>query len=280
DLDGLPQPAHLSDRRPPIHAGHRTAATLQHPRRCLAAADGRLAADERAYHRAVLLRAEDLHRGCLDRWSERMTDIDSLLLVPLDERPINAAYPHLLAAALGWRLDTPASSLGSRKVPADSAAVAEWLWASAGQGAAGAVVALDTLAWGGLIPSRQSGADLQAALGHLEVLRRLRSRHPRLPLLAFSSIQRVSRDDDDAEEPDYYRQHGRAIFRRSVLEHRSQVTTLGADEADELAALRRSIPPSVWEDQLAIRQRTLAVNLAALDLVADGVIDTLVLNQD
>ena len=209
-----------------------------------------------------------------------MTDIDTLLLVPLDERPINAVFPRLLAAALGWHLDTPGASLGSRKVPADCSAVAEWLWASAGQGAAGAVVALDTLAWGGLIPSRQSGTDLEAALAHLDVLRRVRSQHPRLPLLAFSSIQRVSRDDDDAEEPDYYRQHGRAIFRRSVLEHRSQVTTLAADEAAELTALRGSLPESVWADQLAIRERTAAVNLAALDLVAEGVIDTLVLNQD
>jgi len=209
-----------------------------------------------------------------------MTDIDSLLLVPLDERPINAAYPRLLAAALGWHLDMPGSSLGSRKVPADSSAVAEWLCAAAGRGAAGAVVSLDTLAWGGLIPSRQSGTDLDAALQHLAVLRRVRSEHPRLPLLAFSSIQRVSREDDDAEEPEYYRQHGRAIFRRSVLEHRSQVLTLAADEAAEMAALRQSLPKAVWADQLAIRQRTLAVNLAALDLVADGVVDTLVLNQD
>ena len=209
-----------------------------------------------------------------------MTDIDSLLLVPLDERPINTEYPRLLAAALGWRLDSPGSSLGSRKVPADSAAVAEWLLASAGRGSAGAVVALDTLAWGGLIPSRQSGNDLEAALRRLESLRRVRSEQPGLPLLAFSSIQRVSRDDDDAEEPEYYRQYGRSIFRRSVLEHRAQALTLAADETAELTALRTSIPAAVWDDQLAIRGKTLAVNLAALDLVADGVIDTLILNQD
>ena len=133
---------------------------------------------------------------------------------------------------------------------------------------------------GGLIPSRQSGNDLDAALQRLEVLRRVRTQHPHLPLLAFSSIQRVSRDDDDAEEPEYYRHHGVAIFRRSVLEHRAQVLTLAADEAAELTALRSSIPEVVWADQLAIRERTLNVNLAALELVADGVIDTLVLNQD
>ena len=209
-----------------------------------------------------------------------MTDIDSLLLVPLDERPINASYPRLLAAALGWRLDTPGSSLGSRKVPADCSAVADWLRSSVEKGVAGAVVSLDTLAWGGLIPSRQSGNDLDAALARLDGLRRLRRQHPRLPLLAFSSIQRVSREDDDAEEPEYYVRHGRAIFRRSVLEHRSQVVTLASEEADELAALRSTIPDAVWADQLAIRHRTLAVNLAALDLVAEGAVDTLVLNQD
>lgn len=221
------------------------------------------------------------------------TTIDSLLLIPLDERPISAAYPRLLTDALGWGLASPTPLLGGRKTPADVAGLADWLLAAAsGAGASGgasgspsgrplgAVIALDTLAWGGLIPSRQSGNDLGGALGRLEVLRRMREAAPGLPILAFSSIQRVSREDDDAEEPSYYRSYGRAIFRRSVLEHRAVADALSAEEARELAGLRAELPAEVWQDQLDIRQRTLAVNLAALDLVADGVIDTLVLNQD
>lgn len=213
------------------------------------------------------------------------TTIDSLLLIPLDERPINAAYPRLLTDALGWNLACPTALLGGRKTPADVAGLADWLLAAAG-GAdpsgrpLGAVIALDTLAWGGLIPSRQSGNDLGAALERLAALRRVRELAPSLPILAFSSIQRVSREDDDAEEPSYYRSHGRAIFRRSVLEHRAVAVELTNDEERELAGLRVGVPADVWQDQLDIRRRTLAVNLAALDLVADGVIDTLVLNQD
>ncbi len=213
------------------------------------------------------------------------TTIDSLLLIPLDERPINAAYPRLLTDALGWDLECPTDLLGGRKTPADVAGLATWLLAAAGgAGGAGrplgAVIALDTLAWGGLIPSRQSGNDLGAALQRLDVLRRVRELAPGLPILAFSSIQRVSREDDDAEEPGYYRSYGRAIFRRSVLEHRAAAAALTAEEERELARLRSDLPADVWQDQLEIRQRTLAVNLAALDLVADGVVDTLVLNQD
>lgn len=144
----------------------------------------------------------------------------------------------------------------------------------------GAIIALDTLAWGGLIPSRQSGNDLESALEHVKALRHIKNENPSLPILAFSSIQRVSRDNDNAEEPDYYLQHGQNIFRRSQLEHRAAAGALVADESHELDKLRAAVPADVWDDQLAIRQRTLAVNLAALDLVADGVIDVLVLNQD
>lgn len=151
---------------------------------------------------------------------------------------------------------------------------------SSGAGVLGVVAALDTLAWGGLVPSRLSGNHLGAALARLETLERLKSERPALKLMAYSSIQRVSREDDDGEEPEYYREHGRAIFRRSELEHRSQAGVLSADEGRELEALRASIPAAVWQDQLDIRTRTLAVNLAALDLVEKGVIDTLVLNQD
>jgi len=142
------------------------------------------------------------------------------------------------------------------------------------------VVALDTLAWGGLIPSRQSGGDLATALRRLDALRALRRARPALPLMAFSSIQRVSREDDDGEEPAYFRSHGRRIFRRSVLEHRAAAGALADDEPAELARLRTEVPAEVWDDVLATRGRTHAVNRAALDLVAEGVIDTLVLNQD
>lgn len=211
--------------------------------------------------------------------------IDSLLLLPLDERPINVHFPRLLAAMLGWALESPTEYLGSRKRGADRAAIATWLQekgapSPAGGGPVGAIIAIDTLAWGGLIPSRQSGNDLDAALEHLQSLRHLKRSNPNLPVMAYSSIQRVSRENDDGEEPAYYRLHGRNIFRRSQLEHRAAAGALEAGEAEELEALRRTVPADVWNDQVAIRERTMAINLAALDLVADGVVDVLVLNQD
>lgn len=169
--------------------------------------------------------------------------------------------------------------MGSRKRPADTAAVADWLLSEADQ-AVGAVVAIDSLAWGGLIPSRQSGNDLDLALRRLDALRAFRRLHPQKPLLAFSSIQRINRDDDDGEEPEYFRSFGRRIFRRSVLEHRSAAVALEGEEAAELERLRGEVPDAVWEDVLAIRSRTHAINLAAIDLVAEGVLDVLVLNQD
>lgn len=177
-------------------------------------------------------------------------------------------------------MEAPYAHMGSRKVPADSSAIAHWLSAAAEKPAVGAVVAIDTLAWGGLIPSRQSDNDLNAALSRLGALRDLKAARPALPVLAYSSIQRVSRDNDDAEEPGYYRQHGRSIFRRSQLEHRLAAGVLTAEEEVELDDLRRTIPAEVWSDQLAIRRRTLELNLAALDLVEHGMIDLLVLNQD
>jgi hypothetical protein len=201
------------------------------------------------------------------------------MLLPLDERPINAHYPRLLAEILGWQLAIPDHLLGSRKIPGDADAIIEWLHETAPR-AVGCVIAIDTVAWGGLIPSRQSGNDLDAALARVAALRALRRAHPRLPLMAFSSIQRINRDDDDGEEPEYQRTYGRRNFRRSVLEHRAAEGALEAGEAQELARLRAEIPEAVWQDVVAIRTHTRAVNLAALDLVADGVIDALVLNQD
>lgn len=209
----------------------------------------------------------------------RNPTIKTLLLLPLDERPINAAYPQLLAEAAGLRCRVPENLLGARKQPAETSRLASWLTDEA-PAAAGAVLSLDMLAWGGLIPSRQSDTDLDAALANLDGLRRLRATRPDLPLLGFSTIQRVNRSDDDGEEPTYCRQHGRDIFRRSVLEHRERAGVASGEEIRELEELRSRLPGEVWADQLAIRGRTRAVNFRALDLLEDGVLDFLVFNQD
>jgi hypothetical protein len=172
DLDRLPQPADLPHRRSPLHPGRRPAAALQHARGRLAAAHGGVAAHEPADHRALLLRPEDVHRGRLDRRPQGLTrrrvgarggshrHADA---APARRAAHQRPLPALLAEVLGWHLEVPEALLGSRKRPGDADAIVGWLRDTAPR--ASAPWSRSTRSPGaGLIPSRQSGNDLDAAL--------------------------------------------------------------------------------------------------------------------
>ena len=70
-----------------------------------------------------------------------------LVLVPLDERPVNTRIPEMLGAIGGAEVLLPPLSMrGFQRVPADLDAVAKWLQKTA-QNADAAIVSWSFLAW-------------------------------------------------------------------------------------------------------------------------------------
>src|ERR1035438_8186375 len=79
-------------------------------------------------------------------------------VLPMDDRPVNYDYPRYLSRAAGMEvLLPPREWLGTPWRASRHAELVEWL-ARTAPGADAAVVAIDTLAYGGLIPSRTSAA--------------------------------------------------------------------------------------------------------------------------
>ena len=77
-------------------------------------------------------------------------------VLPLDDRPVNYDYPRYLARAAGLEILLPPREwLGNPWRTSRHADLVNWLVHTAPQ-ADGLVVAVDTLAYGGLIPSRTS----------------------------------------------------------------------------------------------------------------------------
>ena len=198
-----------------------------------------------------------------------------LLLLPLDDRPINLEYPPLLAAVAGESLLLPPrEALGHFLTPGNPAALADWLLQATPQARA-LIVSLDMLAYGGLVASRNPLVAVDEALRRLEVLREVKARCPDLRILAFNVIMRLTITGVDAET----RAAWRDIFRYSVL--RDQAERLGdTAAAAELAQVIARIPPRLLQAYLEARARNHAVNRAALELLGDGVLDFLALVQE
>ncbi|MHB9027066.1 MAG: DUF4127 family protein [Armatimonadota bacterium] len=198
-----------------------------------------------------------------------------LALLPLDDRPVNLDFPLLLAEVAGEEMITPPRALlGSFLTPGQPRELSAWL-ARALPGTRAAILSLDMLAYGGLVASRRPDTPAGEALRALDVLREIKRRHPRIRLLAFSVIMRLTITGSDPET----RAAGRDIFRYSVL--RDEAEWLGdARAAVELAAVEARIPPALLQAYLAARARNHAVNRAAVSLLGEGVLDFLSLVQE
>ncbi|MEB3329306.1 MAG: DUF4127 family protein [Candidatus Sericytochromatia bacterium] len=202
-----------------------------------------------------------------------------LAVLPLDDRPVTYDMPARVGAIAGAEvLLPPRELLGNLVRSADRAALGTWLL-EVGPHVDAVVVALDTLAYGGLIPSRRSPDELVTIVEALSPLRQLKEAHPTLPLHAFSVTMRLSDSDVNEEEKPYWDRHGRAIFRWSFHQHRFKAHNEPQDQAIAREA-RACIPDDVLEDYLATRERNFSLNQTLVKWAGAGFFDTLLLTQD
>lgn len=199
-----------------------------------------------------------------------------VLLLPCDTRPPTLELPHQLARVAGVELlSPPLELLNDLNRPGDTARIAEWLREHV-PAADAALVTLETLALGGMIPARRVSDSLEDALKRLEVLRAVKRDNPRLRLLAYGVIVRVAHDNDPLEEKPYYGEWGAAL--RRVSEWTDRVER-GADSS-ELAEARKAVPAEVLQDWLATRERNHQLHQAAIRLLEEEVLEHLCLTLD
>lgn len=203
-----------------------------------------------------------------------------ILFVPLDERPCNYEFPYLLAKGTDYTLERPPlNRMGCKKIAGDTDRLWDWL-EQAAAGAHGAIVALDTLLYGGIVPSRLHGLDEESLLERLLRLRRLKAEQPELTIYAYQLMMRCPQYSLADEEPDYYEDWGREIFRTGFIGHRRELGLATDEELAELADIERRLPREVLDDYLGRRAVNAALNRAALELVAEGIIAFLIIPQD
>lgn len=202
-----------------------------------------------------------------------------IAVLPLDDRPVTYDLPARIGAIAGATvLLPPRDLLGNLEKVADREALGAWLL-EVGPTADAVVVALDTLGYGGLIPSRRSPDDLAAVMDALTPLRVLKERHPALPLYGFNVTMRLSDSDVNEEEKAYWDKYGKLIFRWSFHQHRFKANADVADR-DIAREARAQIPDEVLDDYLQTRERNFTFNQTMVKWTGAGFFDALLLTQD
>ncbi len=201
-----------------------------------------------------------------------------IVYLPLDERPCNYDFPGDLFAGDDVCIVTPDKAMMPHKRDvADSDRLKRWLLKETAD-ADGTIIAVDTLIYGGLVPSRIHELREETIESRMEFLRELKEKRSDIPMYAFQIIMRCPNDNGADEEPLYYKKEGRAIHLNGLYKHKAKKDMLSKEEEKHWKNL--TITKANLKDFESRRKKNLAFDLKAIDYAKQGTFDFLILCQD
>lgn len=223
-----------------------------------------------------------------------MAEKTKIILIPLDNRPVSYTLPQQIAS-LNNAVEIftpPREFLGGLVENSKVDKILEWLDNTLKQEKADyLVVSLDTIAHGGLIPSRRSADTGEEILSRLNLFRNITEKNgTKAKIYGFSSIMRISDSYVNEEEKEYWDKYGKEIFKYSYLKHKSDIQACQSliisersereNLISELGELKNQIPPEILDDYLKTRERNFSVNRFYLKWAQENFLDYLVFSKD
>lgn len=195
-----------------------------------------------------------------------------IALIPIDNRPIcYTLVEQICAINKDLKLYLPDRNLlGGLTDMADVLGILNWLKTLPDMDYI--VLSLDTIAYGGLVASRRINDDFNKIKNRLEDFKDVLKSN-RAKVLAFSSIMRISNNNINEEEKEYWNPWGKRIFEYSYHQHKSRVLK-------QYNCVYNTVPEEILDDYLTTRKRNFDINKLYLDWLSEGILDTLVYSKD
>lgn len=190
----------------------------------------------------------------------------NIAFIPIDNRPVCYLLPKQIADINNEiNLILPDRKfLGGLTEYSDVEAIFDWLKNL--QNIDVVVMCLDTIAYGGLISSRRCKLSFKEIKERIFKLKRILE-EKNAKIYAFSSIMRISNNNVNQEEKEYWAYFGKKIFEYSYNFHKN-----GKTETD--------VPQDILKDYLETRKRNFDINKIYLEWKKEGFFDTLVFSKD
>ena len=195
-----------------------------------------------------------------------------IAFIPIDNRPVcyNLAVD---IASIDKDIEffiPPREYLGSLTRNADVDKIYEWFKQLPDLDKV--IISLDTIAYGGLIPSRRS-TDSEQVIKNRVLKFRQEWTKKKAKVLAFSSIMRISNNNYNEEEKEYWNKYGTKIFEYSYNTHKCNLGNFGSP-------IQNLIPTNILNDYLSTRQRNFNINKMYLEWQKLGFFDELIFSKD
>ena len=202
-----------------------------------------------------------------------------IVFLPLDERPCNYYYPQfLMDDCKAVELVTPSREImGDKKIPANFEKIKEFILNKT-QDAYGLILSIDLLLYGGIVPSRLHQLHFSELIKRIDIIKAIKHNNPSIKIYAFSLLMRCPQYSSSDEEPDYYGDCGKEIYKRGEIEHKIR---LNIDTDEEKEKLNEYIKKTDYciDDFLSRRSINTDCTIEILKMV-NKEIDFLVIPQD
>lgn len=203
-----------------------------------------------------------------------------IIIIPLDERPCNYNFNQLMTKGMPYEIVAPPLSImGNKKTPGNMEEIIEWLKKEA-INASGVVVALDTILYGGIVPSRLHYDSKEILLKRLNVLREIKEINPSIVIYAYQLLMRNPAYSSSDEEPDYYGKFGREIHLSGVYNHKEDLGIITNEEKEHLLEIEKILPKEYLNDYIERRLINSEMNNEFLNLVSDNIVEFGIIPQD
>lgn len=194
----------------------------------------------------------------------------NILIIPIDNRPVCYDLPLQIANICNDAnvFIPPKEFLGGLKSYADYNELLNWVKETTQNNKIDyAILALDTIAYGGLVASRRVEISQNEIKSKIETfITELKKSDAKI--LATSSIMRISNNNVNEEEKAYWDTYGQKIFQYSFDFHKNGIEP------------SHQIPAEILKDYTSTRKRNYEINLFFLSLLEKNLFDFLVISQD
>ncbi|MDE6137929.1 MAG: DUF4127 family protein [Candidatus Gastranaerophilales bacterium] len=192
-----------------------------------------------------------------------------IAFLPIDNRPVCYTLPEMIAKIdSGIEFFIPERELlGGLTKTADIEGLFKWLVDLPELDAI--VLSLDTIAYGGLIPSRRCPETFEQIRERVKKLKQILLTK-NCKIYAFSSIMRISNNNYNVEEKEYWKKWGKKLFDYSYHTHKC-----GCE-----SCISNRIPSEILDDYLETRKRNFKINKIYLQWQKEGLFETLVFSKD
>lgn len=201
-----------------------------------------------------------------------------IAFIPIDNRPVCYSLPKQISEINpDIELLLPDRKfLGDLKKKADIIGILNWLESL--ETVDSVIISLDTIAYGGLVSSRRGTESFEEVAIRLEKLKQILLKK-KCSVVAFSSVMRISNNNINEEEKEYWSKYGTQIFEYSFNLHKMEETH-GNELENKCFCISSKIPKEILDDYLLTRKRNFYINKLYLKWSQEGLFNTMVFSKD